>query len=141
MHRSRPRKTFPKTLRKSLFEADIHNMNDYLELNMYLDEAGEDTPVFSLYAHTVDRKLLYFEAVRENPIRYQGSWSINHKHVGLDAISYIIADQITHFTVIEEQGGQRLTVPHAEVNNLESESLDLDDLGQGSRVKSFPTNS
>lgn len=73
--------------------------DDYLEINLYLEDYEEDTSV-SLWVHCRNREMLVFHDVRNNPVRYEGRWVIDHDFVDRRATSYIPSDDVWYFTVV-----------------------------------------
>lgn len=69
---------------------------------MYLHENEEgDEP--SLYITCRDRTILHFPKVRMNPVRHDGVWVICHDMLGRPASSWIPAEDVWYFTVVDDQ--------------------------------------
>ena len=69
-------------------------MSDYMELPLYLEGDDEST----LYAHLKDKSLLVFHNVRNDPIRYEGWWVIDHFWISERVNSHILASDVLYFT-------------------------------------------
>ena len=76
-------------------------MNDYIELDLYLDEDSENYP--DVYVYLNHREFYVFENVTSNPVRYQGFWSIHHMLFSNKVTSNIEDSKVKYFTVISKE--------------------------------------
>jgi hypothetical protein len=81
-------------------------MSDYAQMMMLIDERESD-PLPDLIVTFRDRTIARFEEVSADPVRYQGSWSILHEYLGRAACSYLLAEDVLFFTLLEKPEGGR----------------------------------
>lgn len=70
-----------------------------LEIDLCLDP-DSDEPV-KLWVTLRDRSLLMFEGVWSNPTRAHGVWAISHEFLGRRATSFVPAEDVRYFTMLE----------------------------------------
>lgn len=71
-------------------------MSDYLELPLYLEE--DET--IQLWVYFDDSDCIVIDDVNSDPIRYNGWWTISHKHFFRIASTHIEADKVKFFRVV-----------------------------------------
>lgn len=76
-------------------------MNDYNELELYLND-DEELTVVDLWVYTDHNKFFIIKGVNNNPIRYQGWWSIPFIQHNDYATAYIEADKVLYFVTISK---------------------------------------
>jgi len=73
-------------------------MSDYLEL--WVDEYGDDRQTVLAYK---GRELVCSVVQAFSVIRHHGVWSIAHEFSQWQAVTYIPADGVTHFTMVSPE--------------------------------------
>lgn len=79
-------------------------MTDYTELNLYLGEDEERTTV-DLWVYTEPNKFFIIKDVNNNPVRYQGWWSISFAQYNRYATAHIEASKVMYFVTIDNKEG------------------------------------
>ena len=74
---------------------------DYTELNLYLNEDEEPTTA-DLWVYLEGNKPIVIKDVKNNPVRYQGWWSISFIQHNRHATAYIEASKVMYFVTIEK---------------------------------------
>lgn len=72
-------------------------MNDYIELDLYLEEDESAT----IYIHLKDKSLIAFNGVNASPIRMNGIWTISYEFVGRRATGLVPSEDVVYFTIVE----------------------------------------
>ena len=76
-------------------------LSDYTELNLYLNEDEEPT-IVDLWVYTEPNKFFIIKDVNNNPVRYQGWWSIPFIQYNRYATARIEASKVMYFVTIEK---------------------------------------
>jgi hypothetical protein len=73
-------------------------MNDYKELDLYLEE---DQTCY-LWIHLDNNKLIFLKDVNFNPVHYQGVWTISYHYLGRKSTALVPSENVLYFTVVEK---------------------------------------
>ena len=74
-------------------------MNDYAELNLYLEE----DQTTDLWIYLEGNKPIVIKDVNSNPTRYQGWWSISHKFINHPAVAMVESSKVMYFVTIDKE--------------------------------------
>jgi len=77
-------------------------MSDYNELPLYLDETGEKTTV-DMWVYTEPNKFFIINDVNNNPVCYQGWWTIPFIQYNRYATVHIEASKVMYFVTIDNK--------------------------------------
>jgi hypothetical protein len=77
-------------------------MSDYNELNLYLDETGEKTTV-DMWVYTEPNKFFIVKDVNNDPVCYQGWWTIPFIQYNRYASVHIEASKVMYFVTIDNE--------------------------------------
>lgn len=76
-------------------------MSDYTELNLYFEDM-EEGKTLDLWVYTEPNKFFIVNNVNNNPVRYQGWWSIPFLQYNRYARAYIEASKVMYFVTIDK---------------------------------------
>lgn len=74
-------------------------MSDYTELNLYL----EQDQVVDLWVYTEVNKFFVVKDVNNNPVRYQGWWTIPFVQYNRYASVHVEDDKVMYFVTIDKE--------------------------------------
>ena len=74
-------------------------MSDYTELNLYFEDM-EEGKTLDLWVYTEPNKFFIVNDVNNNPIRYEGWWSIPFIQYNRYATVHIEASKVMYFVTI-----------------------------------------
>jgi hypothetical protein len=77
-------------------------MSDYNELPLYLDETGEKTTV-DMWVYTEPNKFFIIKDVNNDPVCYQGWWTIPFIQYNRYASVHIEASKVMYFVTIDDK--------------------------------------
>lgn len=77
-------------------------MNDYTELNLYFEDK-EDGDTVDLWVYTEPGKFFIVNNVNNNPIRYQGWWTIPFIQYNRYASVHVEASRVMYFVTIDKE--------------------------------------
>ena len=71
-------------------------MDDYAELNLYLEE----DQTTDLWIYLEENKLMVIKDVNGDPTRYQGWWNISHNFFNRPAVAMVESSKVMYFVTI-----------------------------------------
>lgn len=77
-------------------------VDDYNELNLYLHDGDEDRTV-DLWVYTDVNKFFIVKDVNNNPVRYQGWWTIPFIQYNRYASMHIEDSKVMYFVTIDKE--------------------------------------
>ena len=77
-------------------------MDDFLELNLYLQDRDEEDATVNLWVYTEPNKFFIVNNVNNNPVRYQGWWNIPFIQYNRYATAIIEASKVMYFVTIDK---------------------------------------
>lgn len=78
-------------------------MDDYTELNLYLEDRDEEEPTVDLYVYTEPNKFFVVHNVNHDPIRYKGWWTIPFIQYNRYASVHIEDAKVMYFVTINKE--------------------------------------
>ena len=78
-------------------------MNDYNELNLYLQDRDEENPTVDLHVYTEPNKFFVVHDVNNDPVRYKGWWTIPFIQYNRYASVHIEDSKVMYFVTIDKE--------------------------------------
>lgn len=75
--------------------------DDYAELNLYFEDK-EDNETVDVWVYTDHNDFFIIKDVNNNPVRYQGWWSIPFIQYNRYATAHIEASKVMYFVTIDK---------------------------------------
>lgn len=77
-------------------------MSDYIELNLYLDDDFDNPKTVDLWVYTDVNKFFIVKDVNNDPICYQGWWTIPFIQYNRSASAHVEASKVMYFVTMEK---------------------------------------
>ena len=78
-------------------------MDDYAELNLYLQDRDEEDATVDLWVYTEPNKFFIVNDVNNDPVRYNGWWTIPFIQYNRYASVHVEASKVIYFVTIDKE--------------------------------------